>query len=307
MGSNARYKAFMAPEASDDGDLLQFENYNATLSEIDASKLPLLHELAMSVFWPHRGRDISLFIKLGQGYIALDEIGRPLGSAMYFPLGDDFAMLGMMVVTPRLQGGGAGRRLLRRIMRECEGRELRITATRSSRSFYEAAGFEPVCEIIQQQGVAKPIKLPEPLPGLILRPMTPADHPAVLELDRVAYGADRTRIMEALFPISEGIVALRDGKVVGYAMKRPFGRGTVVGPIVAPDDDTAMQMAAPLVKACEGKFTRVDSAEDNARFRAFLSAAGLGVYDTVTEMRLGEARRPMTGTRVFGMASHSLG
>ena len=49
---------------------------------------------------------------------------------MYFPMGEDFAMLGMMVTVPRLQARGAGKWLLQRVLADCAGRDLRLSATR---------------------------------------------------------------------------------------------------------------------------------------------------------------------------------
>ncbi len=297
----------MAAQSDNDQDLLHLESYTATISEIDQSSLPLLHELAISVFWPHRARDIEFFMSLGQGYIACDEIGRPLGSTMYCPMGEDFAMFGMMVVTPRLQAQGVGRCLLRKIMSDCQGRDLRLTATRSAYRLYESAGFTPVAEISQHQGIARRISLPEGPERGVLRAMVPTDTPAILSLDAHAYGADRTAIYAALLEKSKGVVLEDKGEIKGFAMSRNFGKGTVIGPVVAEDDLMAMQLAAMLIEGQEGKFLRCDTWSTNEKFRSFLSAAGLGVFDSVTEMRVGPSRRSTTGARLFAMASHSLG
>ncbi|MCA0042233.1 GNAT family N-acetyltransferase [Celeribacter litoreus] len=261
----------------------------------------------MSVFWPHRARDIELFLSLGHGYIACDEIGRPLGSAMYFPMGGDFAMFGMMVVTPRLQAQGVGGRLLRRIMRDCEGRDLRLTATRSGFRLYDSAGFTPVAEISQHQGIARHITLPELPSRGALRKLAPSDTKAILALDAHAYGADRNAVYSALLEKSKGVVLEENGEIKGFALSRNFGKGVVIGPVVAEDDLMAMQLTAMLIQPHEGKFLRCDTWVQNEEFRSFLSAAGLGVFDTVTEMCIGPSRRSTSGARLFGMASHSLG
>ncbi|MCA1335880.1 GNAT family N-acetyltransferase [Pseudooceanicola marinus] len=307
MWSEERYKAFMARQVSGDEDQLQLESYTATIEPVDASKREFLHQLVMMVFWPHRSRDIDLFLSLGKGYVASDEIGRPLASAMYFPMGDDFSMCGMMVVTPRLQSQGAGRRLLRRIMRDNEGRDLRVTATRSAFRLYESAGFAPVAEISQHQGVARPVEAPELPAGCRLRPMTPGDEPALRALDLHAYGADRSALYTELMTRSDGLVLERDGQIRGFAMKRPFGKGTVIGPVIAETDEMAVQLVAPLIRDCAGQFTRMDTQIESTALKQLLAQAGMGVIDTVTEMWIGTPRRATTGARVYGLASHSLG
>ncbi|GHG96036.1 N-acetyltransferase [Pseudodonghicola xiamenensis] len=295
----------LQPEAAE--GCLILDNYRATAHKITTADRHLLHELTISVFWPHRDRDLDLFISLGQGYVAVDEIGRAMGSAMYFPMGDDFAMFGMMVTAPRLQMQGAGRWLLNRIMSDCAGRDLRLSATRAAYWLYEGAGFVPVNTIWQHQGKARRIHSPEPVAGVDVRPMTGADIPAILALDLLALGADRSDTLKVLIGLSEGLVAVRGDQVLGYALKRPFGRGKVIGPVIVDDERVAMQLIAPFIQADVGNFLRVDTPVQSDHFAAFLAAAGLGAYDTVTEMRIGPQRRATEGPRVFGMASHSLG
>ena len=137
--------------------------------------------------------------------------------------------------------------------------------------------------------------LPEPVAGLTLRDLAPQDHAAIHALDSQAYGAHRPEVVEAMLALSTGMVVERDGALCGFAMMRPFGKGMVIGPVVAEDDRMAMQLCAPLIQQCEGRFVRMDTPQQSEHFKAFLSAAGMGVFDTVTEMHMGR------------LASHSLG
>ncbi|MHA6345693.1 GNAT family N-acetyltransferase [Roseivivax sp. CAU 1761] len=281
--------------------------FEASTRALTPDDLPLMHELTISVFWPHRARDLELLLSLGQGYLAMDEIGRALGSGMVFRMGDDFAMLGMMITHPRLQTNGVGRWLLDRIMAECAGRDLRLNATRQGYRLYESAGFVPVATVHQHQGTARRITRPAPQAGVDLREMTEADRGAVLALDRAAFGADRQPVLEALLGRSRGLIATRDGTPVGFALDRNFGRGRVIGPIVAETPEMAQALIAPTIAAHEGRFLRVDTPHDDTVFNAFLAAAGLGDFDTVTEMRIGPSRRAMAGAQIFGLAAHTLG
>lgn len=281
--------------------------FDATARAIGPQDRGLLHELTIGVFWPHRADDLDLLIALGRGYLALDDIGRPLGAAMHFYAGDDFAMLGMMATAPRLQTLGTGRRLLHRIMADCAGRDLRLSATRTGRRLYESEGFVPEAPIWQHQGQARAIGAPDPVPGLSLRGIVPGDATAVCALDRAAYGADRGVILHRLLGQSEGVVAERDGAVRGFALIRRFGRGRVIGPLVAEDETMAIALAAPLIARYAGHFLRLDVLGRQDGLAAFLKSAGLEVFDTITEMRIGPQRRGQTGAQVFGLAAHTLG
>ena len=289
------------------GTRLELDNFQAEIHRITKEDRPLLHELTVGVYWPHRDHDLDFFISLGQGYLAVDEIGRAMGSAMHFQIGDDFAAFGMMVTAPRLQTQGAGRWLLNQIMSECEGRDLRLNATRAGYWLYESAGFIPIGLIYQHQGIARPIYLPEAVEGVEIRPYTQNDLARIATFDATAFGADRTVLLKPLSELSKGCVALRNGEIVGYTLIRSFGRGKVIGPIVTDDERIAMQMIAPFIQENAGSFLRVDTPMNKTRFTSFLSAAGMGLYDTVTEMYVGKQRRALEGTQLFGLAAQSLG
>lgn len=295
-------------DARDDLDAtLRVDAYSAKIVPVTPQQRDLLYELTVSVFWPHRNDDLDLFISLGHGYIALDEIGRPLGSAMYFSMGDDFAMLGMMVTPPRLQAQGAGRWLLRRIMRDCGTRDLRLSATRSGYRLYESAGFIPVGPIRQHQGIVRPVSSPDPVSGIALAAVSPADSEAIKALDAHAFGADRGGMLDALLDLSSGVIATRAGKACGFALMRRFGKGQVIGPVVAETEQIALQIIAPLIARSEGTFLRMDIPAPGSALSSFLTASGMALFDTVTEMRIGPQRRASEGAVTFGLAAHSLG
>ncbi|MFN3207389.1 MAG: GNAT family N-acetyltransferase [Roseovarius sp.] len=288
-------------------DSFRVDKFVATAHRIGLADRALLHELTVGVFWPHRWRDLDVFISLGEGYLAVDEIGRAMGSAMCFRAEPDFAMLGMMVTAPRLQTMGTGRWLLRRVMNECPKMDLRLSATRQGYRLYKEAGFVPLTTIRQHQGITRRVQVPDAVPGVTARALEPEDIEAITALDTQAYGAARDKTQREMLRLSDGMVVERDGTICGFALRRRFGRGWVVGPVVAETEDIAMMLAAPLIKRSEGEFVRLDTPEDSEKFNAFLSAIGMGVYDTVTEMYLGRQRRPLDGPRMFGLAAHSLG
>lgn len=293
--------------SSEQADLMRVDNFDARARRIAPEDRALLHELTVGVFWPHRAHDLDMFISLGDGYLAIDEIGRALGSAMYFRAGDDFAMLGMMVTAPRLQTLGTGRWLLRRVMQDCEGCDLRLSATRQGYRLYESAGFTPLHAIRQHQGMVGAVPVPESVPGASIRAMTSGDVPVIRALDRHAYGAERRVTLDRMLELSSGLVIEINGEIRGFAMLRKFGRGMVIGPLVAEDDRVAMALAAPLIQRHQGGFVRLDTPVQSEAFSAFLTDAGMGLYDTVTEMYHGAQRRPLEGVQVYGLASHSLG
>ncbi|MDD7973006.1 GNAT family N-acetyltransferase [Roseinatronobacter alkalisoli] len=288
-------------------DTLRIDNYQAQIVPVSLQLRAHLHELTVSVFWPHRVNDLEFLIDHGQGYIALDEIGRPVGAAMHFPMGNDFATLGMMVTPPRLQAQGGGRWLLRRIMRDCDGRDLRLNATRSGYRLYKNAGFVDVATVFQHQGVVGAVPKLDALPGMELTPVTADDTAAIADMDAQAFGADRRTVIHALTCVSSGLIATRSGRPCGFGLMRRFGKGHVIGPLVAESEEMAMQIAAQLMRQAQGGFLRLDTPCSGQLLTGFMNAAGTPLFDTVTEMRVGPHRRASEGLQTYGLAAHSLG
>lgn len=278
------------------------DSYELTLSPMTIEDVPRLHELSIGVNWPHRPKDWELLIGLGEGFVARDEIGRILGSAMWFPMGEHLASVGMVITSPRLQDNGAGRWLMHHILGLVEPRGKVLNATKAAYRLYLSLGFTPYKTVYQHNNIVK--SLPEV--SSAARSADEADRSAIIALDAAAYGADRAPVFERLFPISEGTVIERAGQVVGFALCREFGRGHQIGPVVAETEEDAIALIRPHVAAHQGNFVRMDTRAEEGPLRRFLVDTGIGLYDTVTTMTLGDVPAPDTVT-TYGLVNQALG
>lgn len=292
---------------------LAIDAFEARLSDIATVELDQLHALSIGVGWPHRAEDWQFLRNAGCGIAASDEIGRVLGSAMWFPHGAGFATVGMVITSPRLQSLGAGELLMRRVLGEQQGRAFRLNATRAARRLYLSLDFHPEKTVFQCQGEARrPQRIGSIPPGAELRRLEEADLAAIAELDAQAFGVSRQTLLDALFQESVGFGLFRRGQLDAFALCRRFGRGYVVGPVAASRDEDAIAVVAPLVSLHPGRFLRLDTHFREAEFGAFLSQSGLAVFDTVLTMSLGrkflDLESPSDSQPVtYGLASQALG
>lgn len=287
---------------------LALQSFDTRLTDINDVDVAHLHALSISVRWPHRAEDWEMLRQYGHGVAALDEIGRVLATAMWFPHDADFATVGMMITAPRLQTYGAGRWTLEHVIEQTHPRFLGLNATRAGRRLYASLGFVAERTVFQCQGEA--VFIAADTDGGEARALTADDLPQILALDRAAFGADRSRLYEALLSTARAVVLERAGRIVAHGLCRRFGRGHVIGPVVASDPRDAIAVCLPHVRDHAGQFLRVDTREAEGGFPEFLTRAGLGVFDTVTTMSLGRPflpRIPADGPRVFALASHALG
>jgi GNAT superfamily N-acetyltransferase len=285
---------------------MSLQHFNLSARSMEESDLTRLHELTVGVGWPHRPEDLRLLIDIGRGYVACDDIGRVVGSGMWFPMGEDFATFGMLITSPRMQSRGAGRWLMELLMADAGDRRKFLNATAPGVRLYEQLGFTSMGSAYQRQGDAvDPGPVAPPL-GTTLREVSAADLEPICALDHAAMDADRRTLLARLLQVSTGLILERDGVPIGFSLCRTFGRGHVIGPMVAPDDAAAIALAAPHVRRLAGYFLRIDSAENGARFAGFLDAVGLAKVETITQMCIGQAPRSVPTMRSYAFVNQSL-
>ncbi|SMF30904.1 Acetyltransferase (GNAT) family protein [Tistlia consotensis] len=281
---------------------ITLDSYEITLSPMTLGDVPRLHELSIGVNWPHRPKDWMLLIELGEGFVARDEIGRILGSAMWFPMGERLASIGMVITSPRLQDQGAGRWLMDHILERVGARGKVLNATKAAYRLYLSMGFEPRQTVYQYNGVVTAL----PDGPAAARRLREEDAGTIVALDAAAYGASRSPVFERILPVSEGTVIERAGRVCAFALCREFGRGHVVGPVVAETEEDAITVIRPHVAAFKGRFLRMDTRAEDGPLRRFLEASGIPLYDTVTTMTRGEVPPPGPVT-TYGLVNQALG
>ncbi|MBT9371273.1 GNAT family N-acetyltransferase [Rhizobium sp. CSW-27] len=298
---------------------IRLDSFELEIADIAEADLQSLHALSLAVGWPHRPQDWATVLALGQGIVARDAIGRVLGSAMCFDHGGEFATVGMVITSPRLQAQGAGRMMMEHVLRDLGDRRIGLNATRQARQLYKSLGFTREATVYQCQGEATVPAAGTPLFEGEVVELTDALWQELPALDRRAFGADRRRTLQQLRQLSCGTGLVRHGRLVAYALCRPFGRGHVVGPIVASGDADAVAVLRPHVERHAGSFLRTDTRQQAGLFSEFLPSCGMLVYDTVTSMSLhgpwlarreahdgagdeGEGDRPI----VYGLATQAL-
>ena len=282
-----------------------FELVAQDIADVDVK---LLHALSLAVGWSYRAKDWDLMRRIGRGIVAVDGIGRVFGSAMWFPQGDDFATIGLVITTPRIQAQGGGRWLMDQVLEQCGDRNLALNATRAADHLYASLGFTKEAIVYTCAGTVPPTLPATPALDGELVTLTAGDVGELTDLDTRAFGSNRGKVL-ALLAENASICALRrGGGIVGYSMRREFGRGQVVGPLIAQNDRDAIHLTAVHLKNLTGQFVRVDTREKDGHFVGFLQQSGLDVVDTVTTMSKGRRflNRKDQEPRVYGLAGHAL-
>ncbi len=263
-------------------------------------------DLSMDLHWPHRPTDWEYALALGEGIVAETD-GQLVATAMRWLWGGTHATIGLVIVSELMRGRRIGSELMNRILHGLDDRSVSLHATEAGRGLYERLGFVRMGEIRQHQGIAANAPLVALDEGWRLRPLDRSDEPALFELDRRARGWPRADMLRMWIDSAERVMVLdHNGTLDGYAMLRRFGRGVVVGPVMASDGVGARALIAHLVSLAAGRFVRIDLDFDSG-LTTWVEELQLHRAGTVTAMTRGSLTMATQGPRLFALATQALG
>jgi GNAT superfamily N-acetyltransferase len=271
--------------------------------ELRPDHLPQALELSRALKWPYRLEDWEFALNLGRGFaVAID--GQLAGTALWWPYGDRHASAGMIIVSGQHQQMGIGGALMEALLADAAGRTIILNSTNEGLSLYSRLGFVAHGHVSQHQAILA--RSPAAEGTDVVRTFVPGERPAIYDLDHAASGMDRRPLLDALFAIADVKVIDRGGRILGYGCARFWGRGTVIGPVVAAGIDDARALIAALAAAHVGQFVRIDVPE-TVGLSPWLESTGLLRVGQVVAMALGAIPALGAGPRLFALSNQSLG
>lgn len=258
-------------------------------------------KLSQEMSWPYRLEDWDVALQLGKGFV-LERAGTVIGTAAWWPFGETHASAGMIIVAKTVQGRGYGARLVDALLTSAGPRSIALNSTAEGQALYQRRGFVPIGVIHQHQGI--PRGRHEPPPGLV-RPMAASDFEVIMRLDREATGLERGQMLEKLLQSGDGYVLQRDGMARGYAISRLFGRGHVIGPVVAETPTDAQALIEAALARLGRAFVRIDT--PCSQLVEWLEGIGLEQVGDATTMILGRPAPSSGPARVFAIPNQSFG
>ena len=286
-----------------------FEEMSVTvLNKLTAAHLPQALALSSALGWPYRLEDWAFAHSLGEG-LALEQEGQLVGTAMRWDYGDAFASVGMIIVAQASQGHGYGARLFDALLDSAGSRSIFLNATAEALELYRRRGFVPTGILNQHQGVfvsSGGLSGVAESGDFTLSGASSSDLPAIIRLDEAALGMPRPELLKSIAEVGRFNVVSRGGNATGYAAYRAFGRGHVIGPVIAPDVEAARVLVDSILAQLPTGFVRVDTRADSG-LSPWLESRGLPRVDTATPMIRGASPPASEGARVFALCSQSLG
>ncbi|WP_231986918.1 GNAT family N-acetyltransferase [Pseudomonas trivialis] len=276
-----------------------------------ADHLPQAVDLSRALAWPYREADWRFAFELGAG-LAVEAEGQLVGTALWWPQGESHATAGMIIVSSALQGKGIGRALMDGLLRRTGERTLLLDSTQEGLALYTRLGFIAHGQIYQHQALLDQASHFAALDGAHVRFMQVEDEQSVRQLDRAATGRDRSALLSHLFDIGSLLVVDHGDGVAAYACAREWGRGVVIGPVIASGPEAvpdAKALVAAFVEAHRDRFIRLDVTQDSG-LSPWLSENGLPCVGHATPMVRTTQALPNTAetdARLFALSNQSIG
>ena len=272
-----------------------------TFAAMQPEHLPGAVRLSADAGWPHREEDWRLVLEISHGFVAVQE-GEVVATALATPFGNA-AMVNMVIVDASLRRKGIARAMMERVMAVADPASWHLVATDAGLPLYEAFGFSRAGKIVRYQGnVADVRSSGDACWG------SSSDLAAVIRLDKAASGMDRAAMYSALSKVARIAVLRRSDGIVGHAFVRDFGRGRVVGPVVASSVGAAQSLISFIMSEDAGALLRVDTGVHTG-LGAWLERNGLSADAAGgIVMQAGTVASGPTGpVSVFALAAQALG
>jgi len=199
------------------------------------------------------------------------------------PYGPALASVGMMLVAEKYGRQGLGRRLMIHLLDQAGDAAVFLTATRTGRPLYAKLGFRITGRSATFLGRFRPDDNwsagSDPT-----RPARDDDLPALVRIDRPAFGADREYLLRRLFTFTDQLRILeRDGQPVGYAGTWPDDGTDVIGPLAASDTEAAQTLITSVAQRASDP-VRLDFDPARSVLTAWARSHGLAIINKTAFM-----------------------
>jgi len=270
-----------------------------------AADMPAAHALSVHLKWPHREEDWAMVQRTSEGFVA-EHHGQLVGVAFACHQGA-YSSIGLVIVSDRHQSKGIGRQLMKLCLDAAAPRTPILNATESGSPLYVSMGFVEYARIQQHQGGPQTTQTVAATGDDRCRELARDEYPQLIELANAGSGLDRTTVLNELLPTAECVAGIGvHGQLKGCALLRRFGRGYLIGPVVAQNLQQAQQMISYLLALTPGAFVRFDVLAE-CGLVDWLESLGLPCVDRAPRMVLGEPPQSRDGIAQFAMVTQAIG
>lgn len=244
--------------------------------------------------WNQVADDWRVMIRNGHTVGCQDESGRFVASGLAMPYGEAIGWISMVLVAGTWRRRGIATRIVEHCAQWLEARGITpvLDATPAGATVYRQMGFVGITGMTRWHRPHGVVAMPAGV-----RPVVEDDLPAIAEMDAGVFGASRRFLLEDLLSRGGAIAMSATGGASGFALSRQGRVATQIGPVVARDAATAIDLVDGMLAAIDGP-VMIDAFDRHDALTRHLEARGFARQRPFERM----ARGP---NRDFGVAECS--
>jgi predicted N-acetyltransferase YhbS len=276
-----------------------------SIREMTADDIAAGLALCRASGWNQTPQDWGAFLAAApRGSLVAVEDERVIGTAATCPYGP-FTWIAMVLVDPAARGRHVGTALLQRALALVGDTTARLDATPAGEPIYRTLGFT------DEYRLARWFRdQPRPsVEGPGVRPLAPADWPAIHELDARAFGASRRPLLQRLAgeaPEYARVVS-RGGELRGYLFGRHGHHREQLGPLVALGPDAAAALLDACLAAHPDRRFYLDAPDGQPGWHEVLARLGFAMERPFLRMRRGPLAAPGDPSSVYAITGPEFG
>ena len=270
------------------------------------SDIPAAMQLKETAGWNQTEKDWHRLLELEpNGCFAAVRDGRLVGTTTTTTYGTDLGWIGMVLVDPQERRQGIATQLMNVAINYLKDRVaiVKLDATAEGKPVYEKFGFqvESVLERWSGASNARNAESPHVLNHNAIRDL--------LALDRLAFDADRSKLLEKLIDdayIPAVLLRAADNTLSGYALARRGTNADYVGPVVAKAPQYVESLLDQVLSELPGGRVYIDFNTECGTSTSVLSDRGFVKERELIRMSTG-ARAAKTPPFVIAIAGPETG
>ena len=256
--------------------------------------------------WNPGNTDIHAFFATDPGGFLIGRLdGEPVTCISVVKYGQRLGFLGFYIARPAARGKGYGLKIWDAGMARMAGRNVGLDGVPAQQANYRKSGFRLAWNNIRYEG---PPPVGEPPAGVSLVDARSVPFDRLAAFDRRFFSEARDSFLAAWITLPEraALVALRDGKLAGFAVMRACRTTSRVGPLFADSSEVAAALVSTLAAKMGAKAIAIDVPDINKPGVALVEAAGMKPSFETARMYTG-ANPSVDHAGLFGVTSFELG
>lgn len=275
------------------------------IRRMQADELQIAIDWAQQEGWNPGLHDAETFYQADPDGFFIGELDHQIiavGSAVRYD--QHFAFCGLYIVHPDFRGQGYGLQLTQERLRYVAPRNAGIDGVVENISIYERIGYRLAYHNMRYQGLAREAKFNQNA-ILALSAINFAD---LVAYDRLCFPAPRDTFLRAWIEQadSRAIAYVKQGKLMGYAVRRQCDEGHKIGPLFADSFEIARHLLNSLQQDIIGDCIFVDITDINPAAKRLVEQQKMQEVFSTGRMYL-NGQPSLDDEKIFAITTFKLG